>query len=90
MTQRSLEQIPLSDGTGLRLTVAAPESVVRGGILVGPDVRGVTDDVWQLAAGLAGEGWLTVIPHLFPPRRYRRAARDGSDVGPPSGAISSS
>jgi len=65
MTQRSLEQIPLRDGTGLRLTVAAPESAVRGGIVVEPDVRGVTDDVWQLAAGLAGEGWLAVIPDLF-------------------------
>jgi len=65
MTQRSLEQIPLCDGTGLRLTVATPESAVRGGIVVEPDVRGVTEDVWQLAAGLAGEGWLTVIPHLF-------------------------
>ena len=65
MTQRSLEQIPLYDGTGLRLTVATPESAVRGGIVVWPDVRGVTDDVWRLAAGLAGEGWLAVIPHLF-------------------------
>jgi carboxymethylenebutenolidase len=65
MTQRSLEQIPLCDGTGLRLTVATPESAVRGGIVVEPDVGGVTDDVWQLAAGLAGEGWLAVIPDLF-------------------------
>ena len=64
MTQRSLEQILLSDGTRLRLTVAAPESAVRGGIVVGPEARGVTDAVWQLAAGLAGEGWLAVIPHL--------------------------
>jgi carboxymethylenebutenolidase len=65
MTQRSLEQIPLCDGTGLRLTVATPESAVRGGIVVEPDLGGVTDDVWQLAAGLAGEGWLAVIPDLF-------------------------
>jgi carboxymethylenebutenolidase len=65
MTQRSLEQIPLSDGTRLRLTVATPESAVRGGILVGSEGRGVTESVWQLAAGLAGEGWLAVIPHLF-------------------------
>ncbi len=65
MTQRSLEQIPLSDGGELRLTVAAPESTVRGGIVVVPDARGVTDTVWQLAEGLAGEGWLAVIPHLY-------------------------
>ena len=58
MTQRSLEEIVLSDGGELRLTVAAPESAIRGGIVVVPDARGVTDTVWQLAEGLAGEGWL--------------------------------
>jgi carboxymethylenebutenolidase len=65
MTQRRLEQIPLTDGSWLRLTVAAPESTVRGGIVVGPEARGVTDAVWRLAAGLASEGWLAVIPHLY-------------------------
>jgi carboxymethylenebutenolidase len=65
MTQRSLEQILLADGTRLRLAVAAPESTVRGGIVVGPEARGVTDAVWKLAAGLAGEGWLAVIPYLY-------------------------
>jgi carboxymethylenebutenolidase len=65
MTQRSLELIPLSDGRGLRLSVAAPDSAVLGGIIVGPEARGVTDAVWQLAAGLASEGWLAVIPHLY-------------------------
>jgi carboxymethylenebutenolidase len=79
MTQRSLEQIPLYDGTALRLTVATPDCLcvtgaVRGGIVVAPDVRGVTDEVWRLAAGLAGEGWLVVIPHLF--------HRDGVDELP--------
>ncbi|MGH3873781.1 MAG: dienelactone hydrolase family protein [Pseudonocardiaceae bacterium] len=65
MSQRSLESIPLSDGSELRLTVAAPESAIRGGIIVAPEARGVTDAVWQLAEGLAGEGWLAVIPHLY-------------------------
>jgi carboxymethylenebutenolidase len=65
MTQRSLEKIPLADGSGLPLSVVAPESSVRGGILVGPGVWGVTDAVWRLAAGLASEGWLAVIPHLY-------------------------
>ena len=63
--QRSLEHIPLPDGSELRLTVAAPESAIRGGIVVVPEARGVTDAVWQLAEGLAGEGWLAVIPHLY-------------------------
>jgi carboxymethylenebutenolidase len=71
MTQRSLKRILLSDGTGLRLAVATPESAVRGGIVVGPETRGVTDAVWQLATGLASEGWLAVIPYLF--------HRDGAD-----------
>lgn len=74
MTQRSLEQIPLADGSSLPLSIAAPESSVRGGILVGPGAHGVTDAVWQLAAGLAGEGWLAVIPHLY--------HRDGVDELP--------
>ncbi|HKR49183.1 MAG TPA: dienelactone hydrolase family protein [Pseudonocardiaceae bacterium] len=65
MTQRSLEHLPLSDGSELRLTVATPNSVVRGGIMVVPEARGVTDAVWQLAEGLAGERWLSVIPHLY-------------------------
>lgn len=65
MTQRSLEHIPLADGSELRLTVSAPESAVRGGIVVVPEAYGVTDAVRQLAAGLAGEGWLAVIPHLY-------------------------
>jgi carboxymethylenebutenolidase len=77
MTQRSLEQVLLSDGTRLRLTVAAPESAVRGGIVVGPEARGVTDAVWRFAAGLAGEGWLAVIPHLY--------HRDGVDELPGDG-----
>ena len=74
MTQRILERIPLSDGCGCPISVAAPESTVRGGIVVEPDTRGVTDAVWQLAAGLASEGWLAVIPHLY--------HRDGVDVVP--------
>jgi carboxymethylenebutenolidase len=77
MTQRSLEQVLLSDGTRLRLTVAVPESAVRGGIVVGPEARGVTDAVWRFAAGLAGEGWLAVIPHLY--------HRDGVDELPGDG-----
>ena len=77
MTQRSLEQVLLSDGTRLRLTVAAPESAVRGGIIVEPEARGVTGAVWRLAAGLAGEGWLAVIPHLY--------HRDGVDELPGDG-----
>jgi carboxymethylenebutenolidase len=74
MTQRTLEQIPLSDGAELPISVAMPDSPVRGGIVVGPDSWGVTDSVWQLAAGLASEGWLAVIPHLY--------HRDGVDVVP--------
>ncbi|MGH3686938.1 MAG: dienelactone hydrolase family protein [Pseudonocardiaceae bacterium] len=69
--QRSLEQVPLVDGSRVRLTIAAPESTVRGGIVVEPEARGVTEAVWQLAVGLAGEGWLAVIPQLD--------ARDGAD-----------
>lgn len=72
MTRRTVEHVPLSDGTRCPISVVAPESAIRGGIVVCPDRRGITEAVWQLAAGLAGEGWLAVIPHLY--------HRDGVEV----------
>jgi carboxymethylenebutenolidase len=74
MTQRTVEHVPLADGTTCPISIVAPETTIRGGIVVGPDRRGVTHAVWQLAAGLAGEGWLAAIPHLY--------HRDGVDVVP--------
>lgn len=47
------------------LTIAEPESVVRGGIVVVQEARGVTETVRRLADELACEGWLAVIPHLY-------------------------
>jgi carboxymethylenebutenolidase len=81
MTQRSLEQVLFSDGTRLRLTVAVPESAVRGGIVVEPEACGVTDAVWRLAAGLAGEGWLAVIPHLYHRDGVDELRGDGDTAG---------
>lgn len=66
MTHSGEEQVPLSGGGELRLRVVAPDSSPRGGILVAPQARGVTSATRRLAAGLAGEGWLAVIPHLSP------------------------
>lgn len=77
MTERRTELIPLEDGSELRLTVAEPESSVRGGIVVVHEARGVTDAVRELAAGLAAEGWLAVVPHLY--------HRDGADELPADG-----
>lgn len=71
MSERRTELIPLADGSELRLTVAEPDSSVRGGIVVVHEARGVTDAVRQLAEGLAAEGWLVVMPHLY--------HRDGAD-----------
>jgi carboxymethylenebutenolidase len=65
MIERSLEQISLSGDSGLRLSVAVPESTMRGAVVVAPGSRSVTGVDRQLATGLAGEGWLAVIPHLF-------------------------
>ncbi|MGH3908321.1 MAG: dienelactone hydrolase family protein [Pseudonocardiaceae bacterium] len=74
MTERRTEQIPVSDGGELRLTIVEPESAMRGGIVVFHEARGVTDAVRQLAEGLADEGWLAVLPHLY--------HRDGADESP--------
>ncbi|MDR7301814.1 dienelactone hydrolase family protein [Haloactinomyces albus] len=71
MIQTRTETVALTDGTQLRLTVAEPDNVVRGGIVVLHEARGVTDRVRLLVSGLAEEGWLTVAPHLY--------HRDGTD-----------
>ncbi len=71
MTEGGAQLVPLADGSELRLTVAEPDSSVRGGIVVVHEARGVTDAVRELAAGLAAEGWLAVVPHLY--------HRDGAD-----------
>jgi len=71
MTDLRTETVPLVDGSALRLTVASPETSIRGGIVVLHEARGVTDAVRGLVHGLAGDGWLTVAPHLY--------HRDGAD-----------
>jgi carboxymethylenebutenolidase len=53
------------DGHTLRLTFAEPEGVVRGGLVVlHEEAEEVEEGLSLLLAGLAGEGWLTVTPHL--------------------------
>jgi carboxymethylenebutenolidase len=65
MTTRT-ETIPLVDDTELAVTVGEPEgAAVRGGIVVLHSSHGVTEHTERIVAGLAGEGWLTVAPHLF-------------------------
>ncbi|GAA2814441.1 dienelactone hydrolase family protein [Crossiella cryophila] len=71
MTQTRTETLLLTDGSELRCTVAEPDGVVRGGLVLLHEARGVTDAVRGLAASLAEEGWLTVAPHLY--------HRDGDD-----------
>lgn len=71
MTPTRTETLTLDDGSQLRLTVAEPETAVRGGIVVLHEARGVTDSVRALVSGLAAEGWLVVAPHLY--------HRDGAD-----------
>lgn len=65
MTPTRTETLSLTDGSTLRLTVAEPENVVRGGLVVLHEARGVTDTVRGLVSGLAAEGWLAVAPHLY-------------------------
>lgn len=71
MTKTRTETLALTDGTQLRLTVAEPDNVVRGGLVVLHEARGVTARVRRLVGALAEEGWLTVAPHLY--------HRDGTD-----------
>lgn len=71
MSDIRTETVPLVDGSALRLTVGEPDGAIRGGIVVLHEARGVTDAVRGLVHGLAGDGWLTVAPHLY--------HRDGAD-----------
>jgi carboxymethylenebutenolidase len=72
MTDVRTETVPLDDGSQLRLTVAEPETAVRGGLVVLHGSRGVGDGLRWLVHSLAMEGWLTVAPHL-----YHRDEADG-------------
>ncbi len=65
MTHTRIETVALTDGTELLLTVAEPENVVRGGLVVLHEARGVTDRVRSLVSAFAEQGWLTVAPHLY-------------------------
>jgi carboxymethylenebutenolidase len=65
MTETRTETFTLPDGRAATLTVAEPERVVRGGLVVLHEARGVTDTVRLLVSSFAAEGWLTVAPHLY-------------------------
>ncbi|NKQ58184.1 dienelactone hydrolase family protein [Amycolatopsis sp. K13G38] len=64
MTQTHTEHYEREDGRAIELTYAAPENVVRGGLVVLHEGDGVTDGVRLLITSLAEEGWLAVAPHV--------------------------
>lgn len=47
------------------MTYAEPHRVVRGGVVVLHEERGMTEAMRALITGLAAEGWLTVAPHIY-------------------------
>jgi len=57
--------VKLDDGRALRMTFAEPPGVIRGGVVVLHEERGITDTMRALISGLAAEGWLTVAPHIY-------------------------
>jgi carboxymethylenebutenolidase len=59
------EPVRLSDGRALRMTFAEPQGVIRGGVVVLHEERGITETMRALVSALAAEGWLTVAPHLY-------------------------
>ncbi|MGW7532086.1 dienelactone hydrolase family protein [Amycolatopsis sp. NPDC054798] len=64
MTSTTTVDYQRTDGSTLRLTFAEPEGALRGGLVVLHEGDGVTDGVLLLVKSLAGEGWLTVTPHI--------------------------
>lgn len=47
------------------MTIAEPDSAVRGGLVVLHEARGITAGVRTLVSSLADEGWLAIAPHLY-------------------------
>lgn len=47
------------------MTYAEPHQVIRGGVVVLHEERGMTDTMRALITALAAEGWLTVAPHFY-------------------------
>ncbi|ATY16001.1 carboxymethylenebutenolidase [Amycolatopsis sp. AA4] len=64
MTSTTTVDYQRTDGSVLRLTFAEPDGALRGGLVVLHEGEGVTDGVLLLVKSLAGEGWLTVTPHI--------------------------
>ncbi|GAA1034575.1 MULTISPECIES: dienelactone hydrolase family protein [Amycolatopsis] len=64
MTSTTTVDHQRTDGSTLRLTFAEPDGALRGGLVVLHEGDGVTDGVLLLVKSLAGEGWLTVTPHI--------------------------
>ncbi|MGW4208351.1 dienelactone hydrolase family protein [Lentzea sp. NPDC004789] len=65
MTTTRIETLSLTDGRELRVTIAEPDSAVRGGLVVLHEARGMTEGVRSLVSSLAAEGWLAIAPHLY-------------------------
>lgn len=65
MTTTRTETLSLTDGRELRVTIAEPDSAVRGGLVVLHEARGITEGVRTLVSSLAAEGWLAIAPHLY-------------------------
>lgn len=76
MTDTRTETLTLTDGNELRMTVAEPDNVVRGGLVVLHEARGITHLIRHLVSALADEGWLTVAPHLY----HRQGTDELDDV----------
>lgn len=62
-TATRTEPVRLADGRALRMTIAEPPAVIRGGLVVLHEERD-TDAVRALIDALAAEGWLVVAPHV--------------------------
>ena len=89
MTTTRVETLSLTDGRELRVTIAEPDSAVRGGLVVLHEARGVTEGVRSLVSSLADEGWLAAELVAEPPPAAVLGAAVGAltestSRGPPS------
>jgi carboxymethylenebutenolidase len=52
-------------GAGAPLSIFEPGGEARGGVVLVQEAFGVNAHIEDVGRRLAGEGWLTVAPHLF-------------------------
>jgi carboxymethylenebutenolidase len=75
------EKITANDGGQFEAFCAVPESGTGPGILLFQEIFGINDNIRELAARLAGEGYVVLAPDMFWRLEPRFERKDESGIG---------